>query len=88
MNITTREIELAMAALAKARHTTPLAAIPPGMRTPEEQELAKKYPRHTLAEAREIEGTPRPSWEGYSSGFEKIVYQERNGNHPLSGDHT
>ncbi len=54
----------------------------------------KKYPRHTLEQAREIDSTPRsiplghPGQDlGYTSGFDKLIAQER-GHFHLSGDHT
>jgi len=54
----------------------------------EDRELMRKYPKHTLAAAKLIDATPvNPPVAGYTSGFEKIVAQER-GNCHLSGDHT
>ena len=58
----------------------------PGL-TESERHLLRKYPKHTLEEAREIEATGRESWDGYTSGFDKIIAQER-GCKPLGGDHT
>lgn len=92
--LTQRELDLAKAALAAKRKMIPLAAIPPGSRTPEEHDLAKKYPRHTLEQAREIDATgptvPKQHEGqslGFISGFELLRHQER-GNYHLSGDHT
>lgn len=55
--------------------------------TPADKLLAKKYPRHTLEQAREIDGAKSPAVRGYSSGFEKIQAQERGCYH-LGGSHT
>lgn len=56
--------------------------------SPEDRMLMMKYPKHTLAAARLIDSTPTPHVEtGYTSGFEKLIAQER-GNFHLSGDHT
>jgi hypothetical protein len=53
-----------------------------------DKRLMKKYPRHTLEQAREIDVTQPPCAAlGFTSGFEKIIAQER-GNFHLSGDHT
>jgi predicted RNA-binding Zn-ribbon protein involved in translation (DUF1610 family) len=49
--------------------------------------LLTRYPRHTLAQAREIDSARPYMCEGITSGFEKIIAQER-GNFHLSGDHT
>jgi hypothetical protein len=94
MSLTQRELELAKSAIAAKRRITPLAEIPAGMRTQEEHDLAKKYPRSTLEQAREIDATgpqmpsdPKLQDIGFVSGFERIVGQER-GNYHLSGDHT
>jgi hypothetical protein len=55
---------------------------------PEDQELLKKYPKHTLAAARLIDSTPTPrTLTGYQSAFDLIQLQERSNLH-LSGDHT
>lgn len=87
MNITPEEIAAAKRALAKMRPPTT------GL-SPENVALMKKYPRHTLEQAREIDAAlpevppNHPGQElGYTSGFEKIIAQER-GNFHLSGDHT
>jgi hypothetical protein len=78
MKLTPEEIAEAKRQLAKLNPTLSM----------EDQLLMKKYPRHTLAEAREIDATPPPCAAlGFTSGFEKIVAQER-GNFHLSGDHT
>ena len=55
--------------------------------TPEDAILAKKYPRHTLEQAREIDRATREPMEGYTSGFVKLLAQESSQRH-LSGDHT
>jgi hypothetical protein len=59
-----------------------------------DRHLLRKYPKHTLEQAREIEATGpqmpkdhRVQSLGYVSGFDKILGQER-GNYHLSGDHT
>jgi hypothetical protein len=78
MKLTPEEIAEAKRQLAKLNPTLSM----------EDQLLMKKYPRHTLAEAREIDATPPPCAAlGFKSGFEKIIAQER-GNFHLSGDHT
>lgn len=54
----------------------------------EDRALLRRYPKSTLAAARLIDNAPlQHGIPGYSSGFEKIVAQER-GNFHLSGDHT
>lgn len=88
MNLTDRELQLAKEALAKARAKTPLGNLPRETMTEEEKYHADKYPKHTLQEAKEIGLTPRPSWDGYMSGFERIRWQENHGTSHLSGDHT
>lgn len=59
-----------------------------------DRELLRKYPKHSLEEAREIEATgPTVPKQhdgqslGFISGFEQLRHQER-GNYHLSGDHT
>jgi hypothetical protein len=59
-----------------------------------DRELLRKYPKHTLEQAREIDAVgqrlpsdPRLQDLGFVSGFDKILGQER-GNYHLSGDHT
>jgi hypothetical protein len=59
-----------------------------------DRHLLRKYPKHTLEQAREIEAVgqrlpsdPRLQDLGFVSGFDKILGQER-GNYHLSGDHT
>ena len=49
--------------------------------------LLLEFPRHTLEQAREIKGAAGEPGFGFTSGFEKIIAQER-GNFHLSGDHT
>jgi hypothetical protein len=94
MPLTDHEMKLARAALEKHRRRAPLASIPPAFRTAEEHDLAKKYPRSTLEQAREIDATgptvPKQHEGqslGFISGFELLRHQER-GNYHLSGDHT
>ena len=65
----------------------------PGL-TESERHLLRKYPKHTLEEAREIEATGpqmplnhRIQDIGFVSGFELIVAQEER-NISLGGDHT
>lgn len=65
----------------------------PGL-TESERHLLRKYPKHTLEEAREIEATGpqmplnhRIQEIGFVSGFELIVAQEER-NISLEGDHT
>lgn len=79
--MTPREIQLAKQAAARL-----LRDRAPGL-SPEDRELLRKYPKHTLEQAREIDATGRQSWDGYTSGFDKLIAQER-GFKPLSGDHT
>jgi hypothetical protein len=79
--MTDREMKLAKQAAAKL-----LRDQAPGL-SESDRDLLRKYPKHTLEQAREIEAAARQSWDGYTSGFDKIVAQER-GNIPLGGDHT
>lgn len=86
--MTPREIELAKQAAAKL-----LRDRAPGL-SPEDRLLLRKYPKHTLEQAREIDATgpqlpkdPRIQPLGYISGFEQLRHQER-GNYHLGGDHT
>lgn len=65
----------------------------PGL-TESERHLLRKYPKHSLEEAREIEATGpqmpinhRIQDIGFVSGFELIVAQEER-NISLGGDHT
>ena len=65
----------------------------PGL-TESERHLLRKYPKHSLEEAREIESTGpqmplnhRIQDIGFVSGFELIVAQEER-NISLGGDHT
>ena len=88
----TREAALSMAADSLLRQQIKSASLP--SLTKEEQALLKKYPRHTIEQAREIDATgptvPKQHQGqelGFVSGFERIVGQER-GNYHLSGDHT
>ena len=92
--LTKQEIEQAKAQLAAIWEKKPLGEIPRGLRTPEQDLLAGKYPRHTLEQAREIDATGPtvPNQHdgqslGFISGFELLRHQER-GNYHLSGDHT
>jgi hypothetical protein len=56
--------------------------------TQEDVDIMKKYPRHTLAQAREIDGPRLPyTGNGIVSGFEKLIAQERGDFH-LGGEHT
>jgi hypothetical protein len=44
--------------------------------SPEDAALAKKYPRHTLEEARKIDATRGHGGTGIRSGFEFLQWQE------------
>ena len=84
MKLTPEEIAEANRQLAKLKPTM----------TEADKLLMKKYPRHTLEQAREIDSAlpsvplNHPGQDlGFVSGFEKIIAQER-GNFHLSGDHT
>jgi hypothetical protein len=86
--MTDREIALAKQAAARL-----LRDRAPGL-SETDKWLLRKYPKHTLEQAREIESTgPTVPKQhdgqslGFVSGFERIVGQER-GNYHLSGDHT
>lgn len=86
--MTPREIELAKQAAARL-----LRDRAPGL-SPEDRELLRKYPKHTLEQAREIDATGpqlpkdhRIQSLGFVSGFEQIVEQEEWGVN-LGGDHT
>jgi hypothetical protein len=86
--MTEREKQLAKQAAAKL-----LRDRAPGL-SAEDRHLLRKYPKHTLEQAREIEATGpqmpkdhRVQSLGYVSGFDLIVAQERN-NISLGGDHT
>jgi hypothetical protein len=83
-----RELQLAKQAAAKL-----LRDRAPGL-TESDRHLLRKYPKHTLEEAREIEATGpqmplnhRIQDIGFVSGFELIVAQEER-NISLGGDHT
>lgn len=83
-----RELQLAKQAAAKL-----LRDRAPGL-TESDRHLLRKYPKHTLEEAREIEATGpqmplkhRTQDIGFVSGFELIVAQEER-NISLGGDHT
>ena len=86
--MTEREKQLAKQAAAKL-----LRDRAPGLSYCD-RELLRKYPKHTLEQAREIEATGpqmpkdhRIQSLGFVSGFERIIAQERNGI-SLGGDHT
>jgi hypothetical protein len=86
--MTDREIALAKQAAAKL-----LRDRAPGL-SEADRHLLRKYPKHSLEQAREIEATgPQMPKDhriqdiGFVSGFERIVAQERN-NISLGGDHT
>jgi hypothetical protein len=86
--MTEREMRLAKQAAAKL-----LRDRAPGL-SAKDRHLLRKYPKHTLEQAREIEATGpqmpkdhRVQSLGYVSGFDLIVAQERN-NISLGGDHT
>ena len=86
--MTEREMKLAKQAAAKL-----LRDKAPGL-SYRDRELLKKYPKHTLEQAREIEATgPQMPFDhrlqdlGFVSGFERLLTQER-GNMPPGGDHT
>lgn len=83
-----RELQLAKQAAAKL-----LRDRAPGL-SESDRHLLRKYPRHSLEEAREIEATGpqmplnhRIQDIGFVSGFELIVAQEER-NISLGGDHT
>ena len=83
-----RELQLAKQAAAKL-----LRDRAPGL-TESDRHLLRKYPKHSLEEAREIEATGpqmplnhRIQDIGFVSGFELIVAQEER-NISLEGDHT
>lgn len=85
--LTKDEIEKAKLALSKMR--PPMDGL-----SNEDKFLLEKYPRHTLEQAREIDGTTislplsHPGQDlGYTSGFDKLMAQERGDFH-LSGNHT
>jgi hypothetical protein len=86
--MTEREKQLAKQAAAKI-----LRDRAPGL-SDCDRELLRKYPKHTLEEAREIDAAgpsvpkQHPSQDlGFVSGFERILAQERNGI-SLGGTHT
>jgi hypothetical protein len=86
--MTEREMKLAKQAAAKL-----LRDQAPGL-SEADRHLLRKYPKHTLEQAREIDAVgqrlpsdPRLQDLGFVSGFDKILGQER-GNYHLSGDHT
>jgi hypothetical protein len=86
--MTEREMKLAKQAAAKL-----LRDRAPGL-SEADRHLLRKYPKHTLEQAREIESTGpqmpkdhRAQSLGYVSGFELIVAQEER-NISLGGDHT
>jgi len=86
--MTERELQLAKQAAAKL-----LRDRAPGL-SESDRHLLRKYPKHTLGQAREIDAVgqrlpsdPRLQDLGFVSGFDKILGQER-GNYHLSGDHT
>ena len=86
--MTEREMKLAKQAAARL-----LRDRAPGL-SESDRELLRKYPKHTLEQAREIDAVgqrlpsdPRLQDLGFVSGFDKILGQER-GNYHLSGDHT
>ena len=83
-----RELQLAKQAAAKL-----LRDRAPGL-TESDRRLLRKYPKHSLEQAREIEATGpqmpkdhRIQSLGFVSGFEQIVEQEE-WNVNLGGDHT
>jgi hypothetical protein len=86
--MTEREMKLAKQAAAKL-----LRDRAPGL-SEADRHLLRKYPKHTLEQAREIDAVgqrlpsdPRLQDLGFVSGFERIVAQERN-NISLGGDHA
>jgi len=86
--MTERERQLAKQAAAKL-----LRDRAPGL-SESDRHLLRKYPKHFLEQAREIEATgptvPKQHQGqdlGFVSGFELIVAQEKN-NISLGGDHT
>jgi hypothetical protein len=86
--MTEREMKLAKQAAAKL-----LRDRAPGL-SEADRELLRKYPKHTLEQAREIDAVgqrlpsdPRLQDLGFVSGFELIVAQEER-NISLGGDHT
>ena len=79
MRLTDHELALAKIALAKRR--------PPPM-TKEDAVLLAKYPRHSLAQAREIEGTDCRFSGGSRDSFGLIRLQETGNAMHLGGNHT
>lgn len=86
--MTEREKKLARQAAARL-----LRDRAPGL-AESDRHLLRKYPKHTLEQAREIESTgpqmpsdPRLQELGFVSGFDRILAQERS-NISLGGDHT
>lgn len=78
MKLTPEELAEAKAQIERMK-ATKSGAMLSGL-SPEDAALAKKYPRHTLEQAREIEATPRAPMIGISSGFEFLEWQERGCN--------
>lgn len=83
-----RELQLAKQAAARL-----LRDLAPGL-AESDRHLLRKYPKHTLEQAREIEATgpsvPKQHQGqdlGFISGFEQLRHQEER-NISLGGDHT
>jgi hypothetical protein len=75
--------ELALAKRAAVKYLRDKA---PGL-SDEDRELLRRYPRHTLEQAREIFDCMSPtSGGGFTDGFTKIRLQEYG--HKLGGEHT
>ena len=77
MKISPEELAMAKRALAKRGGVLPPCA-PPPQYTKEEMALMKRYPRHTLQQAKEIDASQADdAGGGYTTGFERILWQER-----------
>ena len=83
MNLSPEELAEAKAAIDKLRRENLISSM-----SKEDQELMRKYPKHTLEAARMIDATPlTPCVCGCRSAFDIIRLQE-TGNFHISGDHT
>ena len=76
-------VAAAKAEMAKLKKAEAIAQL-----SPEDQELIRKYPRHTLAAARLIDSTPSPrGLTGCRCAFDLIQLQERSNFH-ITDAHT
>jgi hypothetical protein len=84
MNLSPEELEKAKAAIDKLRRENLISTM-----SKEDQELMRKYPKHTLAAAREIDATPLDCpMSGLRSAFDLLRLQETGRPIHISGDHT